>query len=47
MGAFELLTNRHGVWQTFGEHAPVDLVRYLGGPAWRLIQGLWRRLGRG
>lgn len=47
MGAFELLTNRHGVWRTFGEHAPVDLIRYLGGPAWRLIQGLLRRLGRG
>lgn len=47
MGAFELPTNRHGVWRTFGEHAPVDLIRYLGGPAWRLIQGLWRRLGRG
>ena len=47
MGAFELLTNRHGVWQTLGEHDPVDLVRYLCGPAGRLIQWLWRRLGRG
>jgi hypothetical protein len=47
MRAFELLTNRYGVWRTFGEHDPVDLIRYLGGPAWRLIQGLWRRLGRG
>lgn len=47
MGAFELLTNHHGVWRTFGEHDPVDLVRHAGGPMWRLIQGLWRRLGRG
>ncbi len=47
MGAFELLTNRHGVWQTFGDHASVDLIRYLGGPAWRLIQGLGQRLGGG
>ena len=47
MGAFELLSNRHGVWRTFGEHDPVDLIRYFGGPAWRLIQGLWRRLSRG
>ena len=43
----EILTNRHGVWRTFGEHAPVDLVRHLGGPAWRSLRGLWRRLGRG
>lgn len=47
MGAIELLTNRHGVWQTFGEHEPVDLVRHAGGPMWRSLQGLWRRLVRG
>ncbi len=47
MGAFELLTNRHGVWRTFGEHDPVDLVRYLGGPAWRSSSGLLKRLRRG
>jgi len=46
MGAFELLTNRHGVWRTFGEHDPVDLVRYLGGPAWRSFSGLLKRLRR-
>ena len=44
---WEILTNRHGVWRTFGEHAPADLIRYLGGPAWRSLQGLWRRPGRG
>ena len=45
--SWEILTNGHGVWRTFGEHAPADLVRHLGGPAWRSLQGLWRRLGRG
>ncbi len=47
MGAFELLTNRHGVWQTLGEHDPVDVIRYLGGPAWRSFQRLGRRFRRG
>ena len=47
MGAWELLTNRYGVWRTFGEHAPIDLIRHLGGPAWRSFQGVWRRFRRG
>jgi hypothetical protein len=47
MAAFELLTNRHGVWQTFGEHDRVDILRYVGGPAWRSFSGLLKRLRRG
>ena len=47
MGSWELLTNRHGVWRTFREHAPLDLVRHLGGPSWRSLEGLWRRFQRG
>jgi hypothetical protein len=47
MGAWELLTNRHGVWRTFGEHAPIDLIRHLGGPIWRSFQRLGRRFRRG
>lgn len=45
--AWELLTNRHGVWRTFGEHAPSDLLAVLLAPAWRSFRGLWRRLRRG
>lgn len=47
MTTWQLLCNRHGVWKTFGEHAPIDLLRYLGGPAWRSFQRLGRRLHRG
>ena len=47
MEAFELLTNRHGVWQTFGEHDRVDILRYLGSQAWRSFSGLLKRLRRG
>ena len=44
---WEILTNRHGVWRTLGEHDRVDLIRHLGGPAWRSLSGLMKRLRRG
>jgi len=44
---WEILTNRHGVWRTLGEHDRVDVLRYLGGPAWRSFSGLMKRLRRG
>jgi ATP-grasp domain len=44
---WEILTNRHGVWRTLGEHDRVDILRYLGSQAWRSFSGLLKRLRRG
>lgn len=47
LGGWDLITNRHGVWRTFGEHAPFDLLAHLVGPARRAGGDWWRRRRRG
>lgn len=42
MRTWELLCNRHGVWRTFGEHSPADLVFHASGAPARLLAGVVR-----